>query len=61
VFDELGLAGFVRAVPGVVPARLAVARAGHCTVVVPGGDAGEADYLADVLPGHDSDSKTARG
>ena len=48
LLGELGLDGSVRAVRGVLPAVLAAARAGHTTVVVPAGNAGEAALVEGV-------------
>lgn len=45
---ELGLDGTIRAVPGVLPAVLAAARAGVERVVVPPGNAAEAALVGDV-------------
>jgi magnesium chelatase family protein len=48
LLGELGLDGSVRAVRGVLPAVLAAARAGHATVVVPAGNAGEAALVEGI-------------
>jgi magnesium chelatase family protein len=48
LLGELGLDGSVRTVRGVLPAVLAAARAGHTTVVVPAGNAGEAALVEGV-------------
>lgn len=47
-FGELGLDGRLRAVPGVLPAILAAAKAGLTRVVVPEANAGEARLAPDV-------------